>query len=99
MVAQLDLGITVESLFRPVEHRRRRIESYCFRLWMAGADQGQEPPVAGAEVDAPLDLCREGCQQHLLRDLPIRYLPRKVLGNPRLIGPLARHAVKLFDLG
>ena len=93
MVAQLDFGPVAESLFRPVEHRRRRIKSYCFSVWITGADQGQEPSVAGAEVYAPLDLLREGCQQHLLRDLPMRYLPREIISNPRLIGPLTRHAL------
>ncbi len=93
MVAQLDLETAVESLLRPVEHRRRRIESYSFRIWIAGLDQGQEPSVPGAEVNAPLDLLWEGCQQHLLCDLPMRYLPREVLGNPRLISPFASHAM------
>jgi hypothetical protein len=92
MVAQLNFGPIAESLFRPVEHRRRRIKSYYFSVWKTSADQGQEPSVAGAEVNAPLDLLREDCQQHLLRDLPMRYLPREVISNPRLIGPLARHA-------
>lgn len=75
VAAQTDLGIAVESLLRPVEHWCRRVEPYRFGLWMTSSDERQQPPVAGAEVKESLDSLRQRLQQHLLSDMPMRYLP------------------------
>lgn len=73
--AQTDQGVAVESLLRSVEHWRGRVEPYRFGLWMTSSDERQQPPVAGAEVKESLDSLRQRLQQHLLSDMPMRYLP------------------------
>lgn len=98
VLVQLDPRVAVESFSRPVEHRRRGVEPCRLGVRIAAADQGQEPTVAGAEIDEPLDLLRERPKQHFLGDVPVRDLSPEILGDPTMVRPLVRHGITLFEL-
>jgi hypothetical protein len=61
------------------------------------ADQAEEAPVAGAEIEEAVDAFGKRLQQQVLCKRAVGDLAREVLGDPLGIRPLIDIAVRLRD--